>query len=59
MPDQGAADGGTGYDHVGVVRCGRSRREEHHLPHRWVFQAEDDSPRCVEADCPGWAVDRG
>lgn len=39
---------------VGGVRCGRVSRREPHPPHRFVFQAEDDSPEEVEADCPGW-----
>jgi hypothetical protein len=39
---------------IEIVKCGRALRSERHLPHRWEFQAEDDSPAIMEAQCPGW-----
>lgn len=41
-------------EHVGVVRCGKALRHEHHRAHTFTFQASDDSPEQVDADCPGW-----
>lgn len=37
-----------------VVPCGRAHRKERHLPHKWSFQLEDDSPARMDAQCPGW-----
>lgn len=47
-----------GFD-TDMLACGKSRRQEHHLPHEWRLQASDDSPEQVTAWCPGWAVERG
>ena len=41
-------------DYGEFVPCGRARRKERHAAHRWMFQAEDDSPAQAEATCPGY-----
>lgn len=38
----------------GDLACGRVRRHEPHRAHRWELQAEDDSPRRITVDCPGY-----
>jgi hypothetical protein len=54
---RGAGHDAVRLDHVGVVRCGKTLREERHLPHTFTFQASDDSPEQVDGDCPGWGDD--